>query len=66
MIGKTLKQLDLRGRFQVNVVAIKTRRPGRRYADSAIPDPDRVLKKSDHLVVVGGQSDIQRMLDALK
>ncbi|MHC4778467.1 MAG: chloride channel protein, partial [Planctomycetota bacterium] len=61
MAGKCLKDLDLRNRYRVNVVAIRSHR----YAtnlDTDVPSPERVLKPSETLVVVGSHEDIEDML----
>jgi CIC family chloride channel protein len=60
MVGRTLKELDLRARFDVNVVAIRSHR----YDPStdSVPSPDRVLRRRDILVVVGGHDAIESML----
>jgi CIC family chloride channel protein len=60
MAGRTLRELDLRRRFQVNVVAIRSRRLARTVTDSDVPDPERVLRRSDTLIVVGAAGDIER------
>jgi len=61
MVGRTLKDLDLRSRYNVNVVAIRAHRydPS---TDSDVPSPERVLKKNETLVVVGSHDDLERML----
>jgi len=58
MAGQSLKELDLRKRFQINVVSIKNRRYDHRRPNSDIPNPDRKLKVTDTIVVVGPQPAI--------
>ncbi len=59
MTGKNLTELDLRGRFQIHVLAIK--RPSRRSSGyNELPDPRRPLSRDDRLVVVGRMEDLAR------
>lgn len=54
-VGKTLRQLRLRQRFQINVVAVHDV-----VSDEMIPapDPDVVLKDSDSLIVAGKDENL--------
>jgi Trk K+ transport system NAD-binding subunit len=62
MVGRNLRQLDLRGRFGVHVLAIK--RPGRRVAGTnELPDPERELTAKDRLIVVGRSEDLDEFRD---
>jgi CIC family chloride channel protein len=61
MKGRSLRELDLRARFNVNVVSIKGRRFQYRTSGSNAPDPDQRLRDSDSLVVVGPEVAIERM-----
>lgn len=52
--GKSLRELNVRTRYGVNVVAIKS-------ADESIdvsPDPGKPLKKDDTLVIIGANDDL--------
>ncbi len=68
-IGKTLKQLDFRRRYGVNVIAIQKRIPevneeGKvTYAVTVndVPGPDDKIEKDDVLVVVGADDNIEKM-----
>ena len=68
-IGKTLKQLDFRRRYGVNVIAIQKRIPevneeGKvTYAVRVndVPGPDDRIEKDDVLVVVGADDNIEKM-----
>ncbi|HXG09339.1 MAG TPA: TrkA family potassium uptake protein [Gemmataceae bacterium] len=57
-IGKTLRQLELRRRYGITVVALHDV-----LADQMIaaPDPDMVLKESDTLLVAGKEEDLARV-----
>jgi chloride channel protein, CIC family len=58
--GRSLAELDLRGRFGVHVIALK--RPGQRFAGrNELPDPHEALQRGDRLVVVGRKEDTARM-----
>ncbi len=69
MLGKKLKEIDIRRRYQVNVVAIKKRVPvvgesgetefQERIND--VPGPDDRIEQDDILVVVGPDEDIERL-----
>ncbi len=56
MVGKELRQLDLRNRFNANVIAIK------RGGDINItPRANDVIQRDDVLVVVGINDDLKRL-----
>ncbi len=57
-IGKTLKDLDLRKKYHVQVVAIKELVPERTIV---VPPADFTIKDSDILVVLGKDEDIERV-----
>jgi len=67
-VGKTLRQIDARGTFGVNIVAIKKRQPeitelGERTFKERlenVPAPDEELDENDILVVVGQDQNIER------
>jgi trk system potassium uptake protein len=54
--GKTLRELDLRRKYNITAVVLK--RNG--YKPKAITDPELRLSLDDHLVVLGDQADIIR------
>lgn len=67
-IGKTLADLDLSKKSNINVIGIKRTRMdiddlGNPYEESAIelPKPMTSLAKGDILIVVGAESDIERL-----
>lgn len=57
-VGQTLRELDLRNRFGVQVIIIKELVPERLVV---IPRPDHQIKESDVLVVLGTDSDLERL-----
>ncbi len=60
-IGKTLRDLDLRNKYKVQVIAVKEFIPER---INLIPGGDFVIKESDLLLVLGKDEDIQRLLSS--
>lgn len=58
MVGKTLVELDLRGRFGVNIIAIREQTPKETHL---IIPPDYVVKESDVLVVLGRREDLEKL-----
>jgi CIC family chloride channel protein len=55
--GKTLRETQLRTRFNLTAVAI---RRGSLNSPDELPDPNRPLDSQDHLVLVGRATDMQR------
>ena len=55
---KTLRDLDIRNRYNVQVIAIKEYVPENIIA---VPPADHVIKDSDVLLVVGKQDDIEKL-----
>ena len=59
-IGKTLKDLELRRRYNVNVIAIKELVPENFIL---VPAADFVIKDSDILMMIGRDADIRSIKD---
>jgi trk system potassium uptake protein TrkA len=67
-IGKTLRTLDPRNQFGVNIVAIKKMVPaineqGERILEESIedvPKPDDILEETDRLLIVGSNKNVER------
>lgn len=57
-VGKTIRELDLRNRYKLQVVAIKEAGASKVHL---IPSPDYVLGAGDCLTVVGRHADISRV-----
>jgi trk system potassium uptake protein TrkA len=56
-IGKTLKELNLRAKYSINVMAIRT-------GDDVLtitPGPNQVLKDGDVMVVIGSNVELQKI-----
>ena len=58
LIGKTLKELNLRAKYNVHVIAIKELVPEN---FTLVPPADFVIKDSDILIVPGKSQDIKRI-----
>jgi trk system potassium uptake protein TrkA len=69
-IGKSLKELDLRKTYKLNVVAIKRTKPevdelGNNIISeetNVLPDPEDVFEPKDTIVVVGKKQDIDKLI----
>jgi len=61
-IGKSLKELNLRARYNVHIIAIHEIIPENFHL---VPPPDFVIKDSDILIMLGRSEDIRR-IQALK
>ncbi len=57
-IGSSLRQLNLRAKYKINVVGIRTRD----YLD-ANPDPDRPFEPEDILIVIGKNEVLNRLAE---
>lgn len=68
-VGKSLRQLDLRKTYGVNIIAIQRKIPQvneegkitHKVEVNDIPGPDDTIEKGDVLVVVGADESIERM-----
>lgn len=61
LAGKTLRNLDLRNRMGVNVVAIK-----RRDTVNVFVNPDEPLREGDILVAIGPNEGVQRLSEIIE
>lgn len=57
-LGQSLKDLDIRRRFNIGVIAVKDMLTG---SIAGIPDPEALLKDSDTLFVSGAPTDLARV-----
>lgn len=71
MIGKSLRDLDLRGNYELNLVTI-LRRKGATSVSSAlpqiekiigVPEPTRAFEERDILLIFGTEKNIRRLLN---
>ena len=58
-IAKSIKDLDIRAKHKVNILAVKKKLSEISLA-SELPDPDRIFEPGDILVVAGKQEDLGR------
>ena len=58
-IGKTIKELDIRAKYSVTIIAIK-KRMGAITGISEIPLPESILEDGDILIIVGKMKDVER------
>ena len=56
--GKTLVQIDVRRRLNINILTIK------REGDVLIPSADTVIQPDDIAFVLGATEDVQKALNA--
>ncbi len=58
-IGRSLRELDCRARFGVSVLAVQADdKPGRTFE---VPEPDRVLREGESMVVAGPAAAVRRL-----
>ncbi|TLD71276.1 TrkA family potassium uptake protein [Phragmitibacter flavus] len=71
LIGKTLIEADLRGRYELNLITILKRKTALSSKSSVpqidqvlgIPDPARLFEEGDILVLFGHEKNIRRLLN---
>jgi trk system potassium uptake protein TrkA len=59
-IGKSLKELDLRAKYSIHVIAVKEIIPDNTVL---VPSADFVIKDSDILIILGRKTDVRRIKD---
>ncbi|MDQ1334588.1 MAG: trk/ktr system potassium uptake protein [Thermodesulfobacteriota bacterium] len=57
-IGKSLRELDLRKRYEVNIIAVKELDPERFVM---VPDADFTVEEKDILIILGKESDLTKI-----
>jgi trk system potassium uptake protein TrkA len=57
-IGKSLKELDLRKRYEINIIAVKELASDRFVM---VPNADFTVKESDVLVILGREKDLKEI-----
>jgi len=62
-LGKSIRELDLRNKYRLQVVAIKEGEPPKFHL---VPSPDHIIKSSDRLAVVGKHADISKVKEMKK
>ncbi len=70
LVGKTLRELDLRGRYELNLVTVLRRKGATSLSSAApqiekiigVPEPGRVFEDGDILLLFGTEKNVQRLL----
>lgn len=59
-IGHSMKELNLRAKYKINII-------GTKLADKSniLPDPDYVFCKDEHLMVLGKNEDVEKILSKI-
>ena len=60
-IDKTVKEVDLRNKFQLNIIAIKTS-----TSEIILPDKNYIFQSGDHLYVFGKDEDVFKLEKRIK
>lgn len=70
LVGKTLRELDLRGRYELNLVTVLRRKDATSLSSAApqiekiigVPEPGRSFEAGDILLLFGTEKNVQRLL----
>ena len=60
-IGKSIKGLNIRGKYGVDIILIKSPTPGKGPKMKAVPSPDYILGEKDSLVIAGEIKNINML-----
>ena len=58
LAGKSLRELDIRARYHLSVIAIRTREE-----ISVNPSPDQIIKENDVLLMIGENAYLKQFAD---
>lgn len=69
-VGKSLKELDVRNKYNVGIIAIKSSKPSVdedgnnivKEETNVIPSADDILNEEDKILIVGKKTDIDRLI----
>jgi CBS domain-containing protein len=59
-LGRSIRDLDVRARYGAQVLLLRRAGPGG-DALEILPEPDTVVERGDHLVVLGREDDLERL-----
>ena len=59
-IGKSIKQLNFRVKYNANILGIK-----KEGESTLLPDADHIFSADEHLMVIGKKEDIDRIVKRL-
>lgn len=62
-IGKTMKELNLRGNYEINLITIKRRDSKGRVGVVGVPGPDFAIREGDILVLFGSETALRRFTE---
>lgn len=62
-LGKSIRDLDLRNKYKLQVVAVMEGEPPKFHL---VPSPDHIIKSGDRLAVVGRHADIRKIKEMSK
>jgi trk system potassium uptake protein TrkA len=68
-INKTLRELDLRAKYNINIIAIKHKVPyltdkdesDFKFETNMSPQPDDEISEGDELFVIGKETDVEKL-----
>ena len=59
--GKSIREVDCRAKYHINIIGVKTEKE-----TSLLPGPDYVFDKDVHLLVLGHDRDVDRLLKKIR
>lgn len=59
-VGKTLRALDIRNKYNISILGTKTGE-----AAKLMPHADHVIRSEEHLMVIGQKNDVDKILKAI-
>lgn len=59
-VGKSIRNIDIRSRYNLNILGIKNSE----HLDP-MPDPDRIFHENDHVMIIGKNKDIERLFKVI-
>ena len=59
-VGKSIREINIRAKFDVNVLSIKSSKK-KRYQIKAVPKPDYIFQEKDIIVVAGEIKNINQL-----
>ncbi|MGD2067691.1 MAG: chloride channel protein [Gemmatimonadota bacterium] len=61
LCGRSLQELEVRGRHGVHVLLVRRQEDGRSERVDVVPEPDTVLRPDDRLVLLGSREALRRL-----
>lgn len=62
-VGKTMKELNLRGNYEINLITVKRRDAKGRVTVMGVPGPDFAIQEGDVLVLFGSEKALRRFTE---